>query len=63
MFEDMIENEIEYQIAYMILETLLEKGVLTHQEVQKVSRNFIKKYKPFIEELASEEIWEKEESN
>ena len=39
MFEDMIENEIEYQIAYMILETLLEKGVLTHQEVPKRQSN------------------------
>lgn len=42
------ENEIKYRLSVMILEDLLEKKMITNDEMLKLKKKLVRKYKPII---------------
>lgn len=43
------ENEIKYRLSVIILEDMLAKELITKDEMVKLKKKLIRKYKPVIE--------------
>lgn len=45
----MSENDIKYHITMYVVKDLLNNGLITNEEYEKINADFIEKYKPLFE--------------
>ena len=51
MTKEQYTNELNYRIAIHISNRMLDEGLITKQELDKISELMIKKYNPIISSL------------